>query len=581
LAGERKGITYEAIVKIALEKLVRKGDLKGQVFWNERPEAMTIEPDLTVGADKDHPTHVMLVTHSGSAKNSDMKFWRNIGELAEAKSSLASEPLVFSIVFDAEIKQELKDVQAAAFDGQLIVADRHYGPSLNKWIDRNQGDLPARGLEKVDALMSLLKSDRQLRALVSEVTRDLRTLIAARRPELQQLWSLHRRRTAKIKTVARDTYYRRAFAKALVLRIKPVDAIKPLKGNWDWALPLGLVRKSLAGYRVVDPDLIWLSTSALKDVDPGKWSEAFVSDGFRAQAQKVRSVALLPEFQRYVLANISELKTTAGMKKHLEALHSSPSIGLTLPYGVPAPLGVWLFDYIGALVKARAKKAQVFGYSTFSKHATAAASKIGNMDIGTWCACFMNQFFSRRSTFSAPNAAVELVAEVLAEQLGKFTPESIVQHATEVERRYVSKELVSVLLAHPGFDPIGALVDSTEGIRDAIELRIRAGFAERRSAGGGSASTSVLRICKTLVKWQSAHESHTNDKRKELCGRAPALKYSWDTKLGRFVRRPGIERLLLIVDGTWTQTDLDALARAGWDGIFYPDELDQLVQSIV
>ena len=49
MAGERKGITYEAFVKIALEELVHKGHLRGQVFWNEKPDDMTIEPDFTVG----------------------------------------------------------------------------------------------------------------------------------------------------------------------------------------------------------------------------------------------------------------------------------------------------------------------------------------------------------------------------------------------------------------------------------------------------------------------------------------------------------------------------------------------------
>jgi hypothetical protein len=38
--------------------------------------------------------------------------------------------------------------------------------------------------------------------------------------------------------------------------------------------------------------------------------------------------------------------------------------------------------------------------------------------------------------------------------------------------------------------------------------------------------------------------------------------------------------MVLIVDGTWCQDDLDALAVAGWDGIYYPDELERLVADI-
>jgi hypothetical protein len=84
-----------------------------------------------------------------------------------------------------------------------------------------------------------------------------------------------------------------------------------------------------------------------------------------------------------------------------------------------------------------------------------------------------------------------------------------------------------------------------------------------------------------LINWQSAHHSHTNDKKKELCGRAVALRYSWDSKTNTFIPRPGIKKLILVLDGTWKQGDLDALVRAGWDEIFYPDEMDKLAKAIV
>lgn len=89
-----------------------------------------------------------------------------------------------------------------------------------------------------------------------------------------------------------------------------------------------------------------------------------------------------------------------------------------------------------------------------------------------------------------------------------------------------------------------------------------------------------LAVCNhTLINWQSAHSSHTNDKKKELCGRAIGLRYHWNGKA--FVRRPGIEKMILVLDGTWKQADLNALLRAGWDEIYYPDEMDQLAKAIV
>src|SRR5215210_2969997 len=46
-------------------------------------------------------------------------------------------------------------------------------------------------------------------------------------------------------------------------------------------------------------------------------------------------------------------------------------------------------------------------------------------------------------------------------------------------------------------------------------------------------------------------------------GREMALRYSWDPRIQEFVPRPGVRKLILLVDGTWREGELDALARAG------------------
>src|SRR5688572_15394587 len=127
MAGERKGKTYEALVKVALDQLKAAGEFSGNVFWNVKAGGMTVVPDFTIGPDADRPHSVLLVTHSSSAKESEKKNWRNLGELAESKLRLKSVPRVFSVAFDSMVKDSLKAVGAAAFDGQLIVGDRSYG----------------------------------------------------------------------------------------------------------------------------------------------------------------------------------------------------------------------------------------------------------------------------------------------------------------------------------------------------------------------------------------------------------------------------------------------------------------------
>ena len=62
---------------------------------------------------------------------------------------------------------------------------------------------------------------------------------------------------------------------------------------------------------------------------------------------------------------------------------------------------------------------------------------------------------------------------------------------------------------------------------------------------------------------------------------SPSSSSSVDTKTKTFIKRPGVDKLILVVDGTWRQSDLDALIRAGWDEIFYPDEMDKLAKAII
>ena len=541
MAGEKKGKTYEAIVKIALDRLATKGAFKGAVFWNERPAGMTIEPDFTIGPDKDHPTHAFLVTHSSAAGNSHMKFWRNMGELAETKSALTVVPDVYGIAFDSEIKEDLISVQGAAFDGQLVVGQRSYGDTLTAWVDEHVDSLPVNAAEKADAIDGWAKTDATVRNLIDALVKDLAHVLAARQPALDQLWLQHRTRPRTVAPTARDTFYRRGFTKAMVLGLPPGQLVKPLAGDWGWAVPLGLARKGISNYRVVDEELLWLARSPLKDVDPAKWPGSFVSQGFRDQVQKVRSVSLLSEFQAYVLRHLADLKRAAGIKRHLLALHADPASGLSLPPGVPAPTNVWLFDYVGALLKAKAKRAQAFGYSAFSSHPQANSSTVGSMNVGTWCTCFMNQFFNRKAGFVPPSAAIDFVAEVLSETLTNFSVSTISGLAHEIQERYVAKELVAVLFTHRGFDPIGALLRSRPELAHATEERIQAGFAERCLDTGRSASTGVLRIGSTLINWQSATEEGRDHKKKELCGRAPALRYAWDRTRGTFVVRPGVK----------------------------------------
>jgi hypothetical protein len=611
MAGERKGITYEAIVKIALEELVRQGKLAGTVFWNEKPDAMTIEPDFTVGPDKDHPTQVLLVTHSGAAGNSHMKFWRNIGELAEAKCRLTKPARVYAIAFDSVIKEDLKELQEAAFDGQLLVGDTDYGRRLQRWVEANSPGLPKDGDEKVDAIRDAMKDRSRAdnpKPLVDELLRDLGKLVNRGRTELDSLWTMERKRGPGRAPVARDTFLRRGVGKLLLLdhpddvdssgRFKksvPADVVESLK-------TMGLAGNAIGGPRVTDPQMLWALRSLSPDALAGLHAARTI-DRVSEWIDSLRTLAGVRDQLAYMTKHWSEITTGAGLYRHLIRCHRNPH-ALCPTAVAEGSKRVWLYHLLVEWVKLADGTRTEFGVAAFIATLTELRSTAAHqgevkrilgrapewrseetvrLGLQDWQSAHSGQKF----TFKDDDLA--RVADALARKLRETKAPDPAADARRMTEALVQTVLEAKLLTYRNFKPFEMLLERELKKADlvgSLEVAVRACFADAASASGAkldprSSGTTVMRVKNTLVNWQAAHDSHTNDKRKELCGRAPALRYSWDAKKDRYVARPSTSKLILIVDGTWGQDDLDALARAGWDEIFYPDEMDLLVKAIL
>jgi hypothetical protein len=602
MAGERKGITYEAIVKIALEELVRKGKLTGCVFWNEKPDEMTIEPDLTVGPDKNHPTHVFLVTHSGAAGNSHMKFWRNLGELGEAKIRLQKPPLVYSIAFDAVIKEDLKALQASAFDGQLLVGDSPYGAELQQWVESQSLSLPQDAEEKVHALRQALKKTPRARYIARSLERDLAALVQSIHMSLDLLWAMERRRTSGQAPIARVTHLRRGVGKMLLLngpedinasgrlaKSVSLDRMESLKA-------IGLVTESIGGPRVADAELLWAARTV-------------TGDQFRAIAQvranarvqewiaSLHGLAAIPRQVAFIAAKWSQLRTPLGLMRALEACHAEPNA--VAPDLIRAESrSVWLFHLLIEWIKLSDGRRAGYGLNAILKDLDTTLDRAE-----------LKRLLGREPIISA-RRSVELGLtdwhSSASKQQFRFSEDDLARTAILLARRLVScpaptngdvprfaaavvqTNLEAKLLCYRHFDPIRILIERalSEAKITGSTLLLKACYAEAATAGGAqldprSSGTTVMRVGRTLINWQSASDEGRDHKKKELCGRAAALRYTWDTKKNVFAKRPLTDKLIMIVDGTWRQDDLDALAFAGWDEIFYPDEMDNLVKAIV
>ena len=122
-------------------------------------------------------------------------------------------------------------------------------------------------------------------------------------------------------------------------------------------------------------------------------------------------------------------------------------------------------------------------------------------------------------------------------------------------------------------------VYSTTRCQDSVRSDWTCAIERRAGIGGQAGRMDVGVVKSTLINWQSCTDSGRDHKKKELCGRAVGLRYHWNGK--SFVRRPGIDKMILLLDGSWRDEDLKVLLRVGWDEMFYPDEMDRLIKSIV
>ena len=575
MAGERIGKTDEAILKVVLDRLVRKGAIEGSVFWNEKPVNVVVEPDLTLGSDKDHPFAVFLITHSTTPNNSQMKCWRNLGELSDLKVSISPSPLVINIVFDSVIKEDLKNLQDAAFDSQIIVGDEEFGRIITAWVIENDPQLPTDQYEK--ALFIDHLHDELLEGCLSVLSSRVVLALNNHRPELDQLWQREEQRQIQPAPVARNTYLRLGFMKRLLIG----DA---LQGNTikiddtEWVTGLGLIGPSIAGPRVIDSDLIWFLQT--------KYAENYqiiasycMSVGFSQQLRKIRSYALMKAYGAYVADHIDSLATSEGMERCIRQQYENPAKELELPEQVEKPDTVWIYDFLTSFALVQGQR---FGYPDFSRHSLSKEQYIGSIAIGDWCSRFLTSYFTRKQNVNTPDSAIKYASVVMSEQLRGITASVVHELNDKIVSEFLQKEYQTSMPSHRGFEPLLAILISEGIVENAnAKVNIKACFAEKAGLGGQAGKTPVVVVKNTLIKWQTATDAGRDHKRNELCGRAVGLRYSWNPETNEFEKRPGIEKMILLLDGTWRQKDLDALIKAGWDEIYYPDEIDKLKTAIV
>jgi hypothetical protein len=585
MAGEQKGIAYEALTKLILDDLKKSGYFTGMIFWEERPEGMTINPDLTIGNDPNSPHTLILISHGGSAKESNRKYWRNCGELVEAKLFLPKAPKVVSLFFDAIIKPEIKKVAAETFDGELIVGDRPYGEELQSWIDANLIRFPKDRDKKVEFLRESMRADSKLRKLYEQLRKDLEALLTSKiSRHLKVLWSHERKRKRALSPVRKETYVRRGLSKLLIfedidLGLRLYSGIRVNQNELPaYVYDLGLASKAIGRAQPTDTEIL----NAVSTVGVHKARKVLMGAPVEMLEGCLTNLRNAPHFNlisQYVVDEFNELCDAEKLKKALRLLHEKPE-SLVEKYEIPPnwpPKSVWLFDFILQLLKHSGGNANSYGYAQMARRIEKdpgmppARNRIYTIVLSDW--------LLRRDKEALPCSVLGSYAKLLSADLGEIGRCGVKELIQTLKESLFTNLIEVKLCTYRGFDPLGDLVSQ---IIPAVRVkRIQACFAEKALGGGQGGKTTLLQSKSTLINCQSCSDAGRDHKKKELCGRAAALRYSWDPVSEEFIPRPGIKKLILLLDGTWRQGDLDTLIRAGWDEIFYPDEIDELAKAIV
>ena len=591
MAGERKGKTYEALFLVALKLALKTCEADYRIFWNESPEGVKVEPDFSLGVDKDHPSVVFMVTHIGASSAAQKKCWRNMGELCEIKTVVTPSPVAINVIFDSSFKEEWKKLQEAAFDGQLIIGDTDYGRELLKWVRANDAHLPKSQEERASFIEQLLKHDLKLKENVDLLAKDIAKVLNHSQSHMNSLWTYEQQRQKGTAPSARTTYFRRGMCKLLVF--PDVDqAVSLYKDKRlsteifpDYIYIANLAKRGIGHAIPSDPEIMNALSLTTTDNAKNIYHSIDNNEVLKFQIDTIRNTDSISRMAAYVISNYDELCQPEEMLARINQLHEDKNALIeNAPISGWPPADVWLVSFLMHLFRAATNSATGYGISQLGADVVAAGYGDGS-DLASASQFgggfgFTAWLMRKPTPFKA--ILVEGVAYVLATKLASLAKSRIVTISNSITEAIINNTIEARICIYRDFYPLQLLLEYGGVVSSVYDTEnIRSCFAEQCALGGQTGNSTVYHVKNTIINWQSAYAGHPADKKKELSGRAVGLRYTWETKRKAFIPRPGVKKLILLLDGTWQQQHLDSLVSAGWDEIYYPDEIDKLKAAIV
>jgi hypothetical protein len=586
MASERTGIACEVLVALAAER----PPLRGSCVCEHQPDvgARVAVPDFRLKRTRGRRDTFLQITYAGAKPDSQRKFWRNFGELQELKTLGTQVPRVVSVTFGSAYLNYVPAVYKAGWDAALF-CDEFHERLLSLVFD-----VAGHGGETFEEKLQYARDRYATHAAVLALSSAL--ALALDVPLLNSgLWSAHRAAASVSveRSEPRNTSVRRGIAKMLIARpptgvlSKPVD-VEP--ASLRELIGLGIVAESMVGPRLVDPEAL-NAVAAVKREGCARVIASAPLERMRGWLHVIWGVADVAARAHDWAAMWSDLSERVVYEKLLKAAKEAPPDRQAFIALLELIKGALGRQAIGAReVLLRAIERREHTKSTLRAYADLLGRAPRLRDLETVRLGLQSVLSpGGRQAFALTPDDIARVAVCLYLDFIQRVPASRV--------RAVAKEIAAELLAtyfdvkvatYRDFDPLGVL------LRDALrrsgiaftECNVCSGFAMKASAEGAhldprATATEVIRAGKsTVVNWLAVTDDGRDHKRKELCGKAVAIRYRWQPAEAAFAA-DSAQRLLLLVDGTWRSEDLEAMRRAGWNEIFYPDEMDKLVKAIV
>lgn len=579
MANEARGLLFETITDAALKRAVEIAKIPGQVRWNEKPDKLSVVPDFTIGLDKDKPTHVILVTASGAARNSETKTWRNLAELQEVKAQLPNTPIVVNLYFMSELKQGLSAAAVQVYDTTINIDKKAYYPALNLWVQANLGSAAHTRDTRSQLLRDFLAKDPEFSSALGSLAKDLALALKARKAELDPLWKLMRADYLKAHDVplSRRTSVRRGLAKLLVIepRVRKLTYASyrrsvgiPIRELPEYLFDLNFFTRSITGGRLSDAEI-----HGVIDLLGEERCETILLHTPKVVSMWVNPLRDLPAAEKHVdfiIEHYSEIVNAAKLKSMLTECYNNPA-GLS---GNPKDEKVWLFEIIISLLKAKSGKLQGYGGAELARDSD--TPEFGNGG-------FVIPPFVQRKKMLIPKHMQALATGLAFRFKTNIAPNDLSSLRGQVKTWVIKENLEDRLIPYRNFEPLLWLLEAElSRINKAYDPKVAyvGWLNEYAETGRKSATTPFVRVGDTLIHWKSGSDMGKVHKKKELSARARNVKYQYLKDKKTFMRRAGIHQLALIVDGVFDDEDLKVLSESGWDTIIYADEINQFVATI-